>query len=121
MNAVRIINTLPSNPKVALFARAWKCSQDEALGRMVRWLCWLDMHTPDGRTGLTEDELNRLVFSGKKHTAVLLHMGWAAVNEDGFIYSVNFEKHNGRATKVRRAATEKKRKYRANKKENERH
>ena len=83
---------------------------------MVRWLCWLDMHTPDGKSGLTEDELNKLVFSGKKHTAVLILMGWAAVDEDGFICSVDFEKHNGRVTKARRAATEKKRKQRENKK-----
>lgn len=116
MNAVRIINTLPSSPKVALFARAWKCSQDEALGRMLRWLCWLDMYTADGKTGMTASELDSLIFSGKSHTAGLILVGWAAVDNDGLIYSVKFEKHNGPIVKKRAKETAKKRIQRANKK-----
>lgn len=101
MSHINIFNTLPDSPKVALFAREWKCKPDEALGLMVRWLCWLDKHTKDGRTQLTEKEVEQLIFSGKKRLSGFIKMGWAAKDKDGFIYSVDFDLYNGPTAKKR--------------------
>lgn len=113
MNFVRIQNTLPQNPKVALLARMWKCNFDEALGGMVRWLCWLDKHTTDGVTVLTCDELDKLVFGGSHRVAGLIKLGWAIADKDCYISSVDFDKHNGPTAKTRAIATAKKRKQRS--------
>ena len=116
MNHINIFNSLPDSPKVAQFSRVWKCSQDEALGIMVRWLCWLDKYTVDGKTSITAKEADALIFSGKKHTAGLITMGWAAEDKDGLVYSVDFSLYNGPTAKKRAIETAKKRKQRANKK-----
>lgn len=116
MSQITIFSSLPDSPKVAQFARSWKCSQDEALGHMVRWLCWLDRYTTDGKTTLTEKETDTLIFSGKKYTACLIRMGWAGVDKAGLVYAVDFDLYNGPTAKKRMMETAKKRKQRANKK-----
>ena len=89
--------------KVMQLAREWNSSIDEALGGMVRWLCWLDLYTTDGKTELTARELNEMVFHEEGSDSVdgLIAIGWAAVDEEGSVYSVNFEKYNGPTAKLR--------------------
>lgn len=115
MNHINIFNTLPDSPKVAQFAKVWKCSTDEALGRMVRWLCWLDKYTTDGKTTITAEGVDALVFSGKKCTAGLVKMGWAGEDADGLVFAVDFTLYNGPTAKKRAIETAKKRNQRANK------
>lgn len=119
MNHVRIFNTLPDSPKVAVLARLWGCGFDEALGCMVRWLCWLDKHTQDGKTGLQVRELDRLVFGKAKRVAGLVELGWAKLAADGEVQSVDFEQYNGPTAKQRAMEAARKRTQRA-KKNNER-
>lgn len=116
MNHINVFNTMPDSPKVAQFAKVWKCSTDEALGRMVRWLCWLDKYTTDGKTTITAEGVDALVFAGKRCTAGLVRMGWAGEDKDGLIYSVDFSLYNGPTAKKRAIETAKKRNQRANKK-----
>lgn len=102
---IRINNLLPDSAKVMQLSREWACSLDEALGGMVRWLCWLDLHTTDGKTGLTVSELSELIFHDDSPNPNvvdgLIAIGWAAVGKDGYVYSVDFEKYNGPTAKLR--------------------
>ena len=118
MNHINVFNNLPDSPKVAQFAKVWKCSTDEALGRMVRWLCWLDKYTTDGRTSITAEGVDALVFAGKRCTAGLVRMGWAGEDNDGLVFAVDFGLYNGPTAKKRAIETAKKRNQRANKKLN---
>ena len=113
MNFVRIANTLPDTPKVALLARAWMCKFDEALGGMVRWLCWLDKHTKDGKTGLRTEELDALIFGKRGRMAGLIKVGWAEVDRFGIVSSTEFEKYNGPTAKAKALAAAKKRNQRS--------
>lgn len=115
---IRINNLLPDSAKVMQLSREWDCSLDEALGGMVRWLCWLDLHTTDGKTGLTVSELSKLVFHEDNPAAVngLIAIGWAAVGKDGYVYSVDFEKYNGPTAKLRAWNAARQKAYRKRKK-----
>lgn len=115
MSHINILTSLPDSPKVALLARLWKCSTDKALGRMVRWLCWLDEYTTDGKTNLLQKDIDSLVFRGKKYTAGLIEANWAAEDKDGLVYSVDFAQYNGPTAKRRMIETAKKRLQRAEK------
>lgn len=110
---IRVKNTLPSSPKVMRLARELECSQVSALGIMVRWLAWLDMHTVDGKTGLTPLETNLLVFGngGLEYVDALAAIGWAEV-VDGKVCAVNFEKYCTPTAKSRISACERQRKHR---------
>lgn len=115
MSVALIQIALPRKPKLAQLARYWKCSHDEALGGMVRWLCWLNEHTPDGRTGLTAAELNTLVFAGAYRVAGLVKLGWAETDKAGLVSATEFDKYNSRQAKARLKECEKKRRQKANK------
>lgn len=115
MNFVRISNTLPQSPKVALFAREMRCSFDEALGYMLQWLCWLDKHTEDGKTKLHVHELDKLIFAGRLRTHAFIALGWATEDKDGHVCSVDFEQYNGPTAKAKALAAAKKRNQRSKK------
>lgn len=113
---IRVKNTLPSSPKVMRLARELECSQEEALGVMVRWLAWLDMHTVDGKTGLDTTEANQLVFGHglREYTEALVAIGLAEV-VDGKVCAVNFEQYCTPTAKSRISACERQRKHRTKK------
>lgn len=94
-------------------ARELECSQEEALGVMVRWLAWLDMHTIDGKTGLSETEANRLVFGHglREYTEALVAIDWAEV-VDGMVCAVDFDRYCTPTAKSRIANCERQRKHR---------
>ena len=114
---IRIKNLLPDSVKVMQLSREWVCSLDEALGGMVRWLCWLDLHTTDGKTGLTVSELSELVFHEDNTEVVngLIVIGWAATDADGKVYAVDFDKYCTPTAKKRISGMERQRKHRAKK------
>lgn len=113
---IRIKNTLPNSPKVMQLSREWACSLDEALGGMVRWLCWLDIHTTDGKTGLTVSELSELVFHESSTDVVngLIAIGWAEL-VDGMVCAVDFDRYCTPTAKNRISGVERQRKHRAKK------
>lgn len=118
---IRIKNTLPSSPKVMRLARELECSQEEALGIMVRWLAWLDMHTEDGKSELSTKEVNSLVFghSFREYAEALVAIGWAEL-VDGKVCAVDFDQYCTPTAKKRIASAARQRKHRA-KKNNEKH
>lgn len=99
-----------------LIARELDCSLDEALGVMVRWLAWLDMHTTDGKTGLSLAEVDSLVFGNacQEYSKALVAIGWAEV-VDGKVCATDFDKYCTPTAKSRISACERQRKLRSKK------
>jgi hypothetical protein len=101
-------------------------SRREALGLAVEWLCWLDSVSSDGSTGLTAELIDTLFFNERlsqdyvtsvtgchKMSQALVAIGWLDADENGQLYAVNFEKHNGESAKKRTEAAERQRLCRA--------
>ena len=101
---IKVQVTLPESPKIFRLARLLGVGRMEALGYAVRWFCWLDTHCAHGATELHADEVDALV--GREGvTAAFCAMGWAAVDADGYVLVLEFDKHNGESSK-RRAETQ---------------
>lgn len=113
---IRIKNTLPESPKVIQLARELHCGRFAALGFMVRWLAWLDMHTEDGKTELSSDELNAYVFPDLNcdGLSALVAIGWAEL-VDGKVCAVDFDQYCTPTAKKRIASAARQRKHRAKK------
>lgn len=116
MNWVRINTTLPDSPKLIALARRLDCSMNEALGVAVRWLCWLDSHTADGKSGLYAPEVDDVVCQKESASTALCEIGWAYKNEDDFICAVDYETYNTPNTKAKTLAAARQKKSRLNKK-----
>lgn len=112
MNWVRINSNLPESPKMIKLARVMKCSRAEALGMALRWLCWLDTHTEDGKTGLLPDEVDESICQKNSGMRALELIGWATVAKDGTVHSVDYELYNGPTAKAKAMAAAKKAKQR---------
>ncbi|MBR4008171.1 hypothetical protein [Fibrobacter sp.] len=110
---IRIKNTLPNSPKVIQLARELHCGRFAALGLMVHWLAWLDMHTEDGKTELSSDEVNAYVFYDQNcdGLSALVSIGWAEL-VDGKVRAVDFDKYCTPTAKSRISACERQRKHR---------
>lgn len=124
MDWIKLNTTLPREPRVMKLAKLMGCTRHEAMGLFFEWLCWLDGVTQDGKTGLTAEQVDELFMCHASsvtgcHTFchALLEVGWADVDENGEIFAVNYEEHNGKNAKKRIQTTERKRKQR----ERERH
>lgn len=97
---IKVQVTLPESPKIFRLARLLGVGRMEALGYAVRWFCWLDTHCAHGATELHADEVDALV--GREGvTAAFCAMGWAAVDADGYVLVLEFDKHNGESSKKR--------------------
>lgn len=118
MNWVKIQNNLPDSPKVIQLARCMQVSEAYALGVAVRWLCWLDKHTEDGKTGLLSHEVAKAICGHSDAVKALQGIGWADIAEDGTVYAVNFDKYNSPTAKARTLQAARKANQRANKKHN---
>lgn len=126
MDWIKIQVTLPRCPKVVKLAKLMGVSRHEALGMAVEWFAWLDGVTEDGRTGLTAAEIEgvfccnaRSVTDGNAGVYTfcdaLCEIGWAEVDENGEIYAVNYETHNGKSAKKRAQTAERVRNMRKKK------
>lgn len=114
---IRIKNTLPNSPKVMLLARELECSQNEALGVMVRWLAWLDMYTEDGNTKLSPTEVDAHIFGNvdNGYFYALETIGWATTDADNKVFAIDFDKYCTPTAKKRISGMERQRKHRAKK------
>lgn len=118
-NYIRVNTSLVSSPKLVRLSSIWECSFENALGSVVKWLSWLDQHTTDGKTGLKAKEIDRMLFYPLERVEGLKAISWAAEDDDGNIYAVEFNKYNGPTAKARMAASARKRKSRAKTTEHE--
>lgn len=97
---IKVQVTLPESPKIFRLARLLGVGRMEALGYAVRWFCWLDTYCANGATELHADEVDALV--GREGiTAAFCELGWAAVDADGYVLVLEFDKHNGDNSKKR--------------------
>ena len=97
---IKVQVTLPESPKVFRLARLLGVGRMEALGYAVRWFCWLDTYCANGATELHADEVDALV--GREGiTQAFCELGWAAVDADGYVLVLEFDKHNGESSKKR--------------------
>lgn len=53
---VKIVNTLPRSRSIYALMRKLRCKRQAALGLAVDWLCWLDVNSTNGETGVLDDE-----------------------------------------------------------------
>lgn len=99
-NWIKVLNTLPRSQSVFALARVLKCKRHAALGLAVDWFCWLDEHSTDGETGMTDEEISEVL--GEKNAAkALAAVGWIEHDAAGFVLAVDFDKHNGISAKQR--------------------
>lgn len=112
MSWIKVRVVLPREPRVMRLAMLLGVSRHEALGLLVEWFCWLDGVTEDGRTGLTEAQIDELFFCNAKSVTgrnaekcnfcnAMQKIGWLSVDENGEIFAVNYEENNGESAKKR--------------------
>lgn len=117
---LKLNHPLMRSPKVRRLARALNCSKLEAFGLMVSWLVLVDEQTTDGCTGASvediDDELGRVgAVDG------LIVIGWAVINDDGFVCAVDFGRHCGETAKGRAMNARNNQTYRARKNASKNH
>lgn len=113
MSWVRVNNTLPGSPKVIALARLLGCSMAEALGLAVRWFCWLNTHTADGKSGLPPGDVDAHIFGVKGACVAFGAIGWAKLDEAGHVCAVDYEVYNGAQAKRRAQGAARVRRLRA--------
>lgn len=97
---LKINHTLVRSAKIRGLMRALRCKKASAVGTALLWLCWIDEQTEDGHTGLTADEMDE-ELGVRGAVAALVSIGWAAVDEAGAVYALEFGKHCGMSAKAR--------------------
>lgn len=97
--------------KIRLMAKAMnlnmKGKQLIALGLAVKWLCWIDEQTEDGKTHLLPGELDE-EMGWEGLASALISIGWAAEDEEGRVVALEFDKHSGETAKKRAEAARRK-------------
>lgn len=119
MNWVRINNTLPDSPKIIALARMLDCSFNEALGIAVRWLCWLDVHTTDGKSGLHRNEVDDFICIQAGAANALESIGWVKEDAEGLVCAVDFDAYCSPSAKAKTLAAARQKKSRLLKKTKE--
>ena len=121
MNWVRINTSLPTSPKLIAVARELSCTVNEALGLTLCWLCWLDTHTTNGKSGLLAAEADEMIFNHEGASRALKAVGWAYEDENMFLCSSEYEKYNSPTAKAKTLAAARQKKSRLNKKSQQQH
>lgn len=101
---IKVRMDLHDDPAVIAIATALDITEDEAVGKLVRFWCWANRHTTDGNAdSVTEKWLDR--YLGVNGLArEMAKQGWLAIKAQGGISVPKFDKHNGQSAK-RRATT----------------
>ena len=97
---VKIVNTLPRSRSIYALMRELRCKRQAALGLAVDWLCWLDVNSTNGETGMLDDEISD-VLGWQGAAEALSAIGWVSHDEQGYVVAVDFKKHNGESAKKR--------------------
>lgn len=115
---IKINHTLLRTTKMRMLMRELKCKRHTALGIALQWLIWIDEQTRDGQTNLTPAEIDdELDYEGA--AGALVNIGWAGIDDQGFVYAVDFGKHCGATAKARALAARRASKCKAKKEESE--
>lgn len=95
-------------------ARVLGCSVDGAVGILVRFWCWADEITVDGRVdGVVDADIDAVVAKDGFCSA-LRQVGWVEILADGGgIYIPKFDRHNGESSKKRALKNERQARWRA--------
>lgn len=100
MSWIKLQTSLPKSAKLAVLADALECCEREALGIAMEWFCWLDEQCTDACTGLTGALLDR-VMKCQGLCEALEACGWVQRDEQGMVFVVDFDQHNGEGAKKR--------------------
>lgn len=108
---IKVRHALVRSAKIRLMAKAMnlnmKGKQLIALGLAVKWLCWIDEQTEDGKTHLLPGELDE-EMGWEGLASALISIGWAAQDEEGRVVALEFDKHSGETAKKRAEAARRK-------------
>lgn len=110
---IKIVTTLPRSAKVMQVAAVLKVDRLKAVGAVMDWFCWLDDQCSDGCTKLTPRQVDE-VLGVKRLSDALVSVGWARVGEDGLVYVVDFDQHNGETAKSRAQAARRQERFKGN-------
>ncbi len=105
----------PDKTRIYAMAAALKKDPDLVLGKLVRWWCWIDMHTTDEHTHMLPDSVDALVRC-KGFTQAMQDVGWVVLAADDTVDVVRWGEHNGRGAKKRVQNARDVANHRANKK-----
>ena len=100
-NWIKARHALVRSARVRRLCKYLSCKNHlAALGYALKWLCWVDEQTLDGHTHLTPEELDKEM--GMRGGAQgLIEIGWAALDEEGCLVALEFDKHSGDTAKQR--------------------
>ncbi len=90
----------PDKTQVYAMAAHLKKDPDLMLGKLVRWWCWLDLHTTDEHTHMHPDSVDALLGC-KGFARAMIAAGWAVLADDGAVDVVRWSEHNGKGAKSR--------------------
>lgn len=95
----------PNKPEVAEIAARLKVDCDAALGKLVRFWCWLSSHAPDGELPTSSEAFIARLTHSADFVNALIACGWLE-RRDGRLIARGFERYNARrifgAERVRR-------------------
>lgn len=100
-NWIKVRNALVRSARVRRLRKYLNCKNHfAAIGYAIAWLCWVDEQTLDGHTHLTPEELDEEL--GMRGGAKgLMEIGWAALDEEGCLVALEFDKHSGDTARQR--------------------
>lgn len=104
----------PDKRQVFMMAAALKKDADLVLGKLIRWWCWLDLHTVDSHTGMTPENVDMMLHC-KNFSSALIASGWASLAADGTVDVVRWGEHNGETSKQRALTARRVAKHKAKK------
>ena len=100
---IKIEHALPDKPEVMQMADLLGIDPDAVVGKLLRFWNWCDVQCVNGDAlSVTKTFLDRITFC-KNFAAAMIRVGWLV--EDGETLSIaNFDRHNGKTSKLRALA-----------------
>ena len=97
---IKIEHALPDKPEVIQMADLLGIDPDAVVGKLLRFWNWCDVQCVNGDAlSVTKTFLDRITFC-KNFSSAMIRVGWLV--EDGETLSVsNFDRHNGKTSKLR--------------------
>lgn len=111
----KIVTTLPESREAFAVKNKLRIKRMEAVGILSTWICYIQAHSKAGETNLTPKDLDALV-ERRGASDALRDIGWIAIDDNGCVRALNFERYNDSTAKTRESWAEQKRAYRARQK-----
>lgn len=109
---IKVEHVTADKPEIYRIAAALGVSPEDAFGRCIRIWIWADQQSLDGHavpvTFVTLDSIARR----DGFAQAMLEVGWLEIDGAGAITFPNFDRHNGKTSKDRALATDRKRRER---------